>query len=150
MKLMKEDKKANRLGEYLVIKENSNDKELATIWKMLPQDAKEAAYNTFGDNRIFIRRDLLMQSFGYRKLSVKNAFTKDAPAWLRNGLSAIMGEAMGADVGKALRKGERGLQEFVALVKDVIVIRSGVVLAANVISNTIQLYLAGLDFSYCY
>jgi len=84
---------------------------------------KDEVKKVWGGNSMFIRRSMVNDIFGFRKLSITNVNALNK-SWLR--------------------KIEKGNKEFVSMLKDAIVIKTGSVLADNVFSNTAQLVLEGL------
>lgn len=133
---------------YVAIGIDSPDPKLRQMWRMLPDETKREVVKTFGKNQpIYIRNDLVNMTFGFTKYGVAEAFDKQSDR--RNLLeSMVVGlfEGLFQDDGrmKAI-KGERIIQEVMAVVKDILVIRNLFTLAGNIISNTVFLSAFGVN-----
>jgi len=131
------------------------------VWHQLPEQTKTDVKAIWKTNYVKVRKDSLDLVFGYHKLSLANAFYKD-PA-VRNLVEKITVRAMtdylimvakvqGKNQAEAedyakrgavlVARGERMWQEVVREVKDIIVVKTGVVLMGNIWSN---LWLLGLN-----
>lgn len=131
---------------------------------MLPEETKQDAMELWGKGELYILNEHLDATFGYRMPSVATMFEKD-PA-LRNlaekafvtmieGMFTLYGVAV---LGKShdeakkfakvsgyyMRKGELMAQEIVKEAKDIIVIRTGLVLLGNQLSNMGLLLMNGV------
>ncbi|QGH72763.1 MAG: virion RNA polymerase [Podoviridae sp. ctLUJ1] len=137
------DRKNNNVGGYLLVEPNSKDKQLAEIWHLMPYEAQKEATALFGMEGVYVRKDVINAAFGYRKWTVANLWSPDSdyPEIVKNGLNQLITSIYGQVLAKSLMMGERGLQEVVKEAKDIIVIKSVVVLASNFLSNTVQLFL---------
>ena len=149
---------------YLEIGPKVADPVMRENWNMLPQEAKDAAKRIWGGEKMYIRPDVLDMMFGYRKYSLSNVFDKDADE--RNAMEQLFvhvaesimrgigynkglrGQELVNYVAKAklaTRRAEDVWQEIVKEAKDIIVVRSGVVLLGNISSNLTL--LSGLGVS---
>lgn len=148
---------------YVAISAKSDDPEMVEIWRMLSDDAKAQVKEIFGEAVIYVRKDSLDAIFGYRKLSLADAFKKDpvARGMMEKAMVAAV-EAMlsfhyrmkGKDWDEAekyakraahvVTKSERIWQELVHEVKDIIVVKTGTVMVGNIWSNLSMLYLKGV------
>ena len=148
---------------YVAISAKSDDPEMVEIWRMLSDATKQEAKAVFGEAVIYVRKDSLDAIFGYRKLSLADAFKRDPAA--RNMMENAMVDAVeamltfhyrmkGKDWNEAQKyakraahvvtKSERIWQELVHEVKDIIVVKTGTVMVGNIWSNLSMLYLKGV------
>ena len=136
-----EDKAAFQLDSYLHLSNDSKDKELQEIYRLLPESTRQYARELFGNDQIPIRKDLLSISFGYRKASVTQLWEADtqAPKWIKWLVTNMFEGIFGKKGRMWAARGERGLQEMVRSVKDMVVIKSFVVMFDNILSNTVEL-----------
>ncbi|MGL4616527.1 MAG: hypothetical protein ACRCVV_22070 [Shewanella sp.] len=135
------DRKSNNLSRYLLVEPNSKDKSIAQIWHMLPMEAQQEATALFGREGIYVRSDIINAAFGYRKWSIANLWNPDSeyPEIVKNAVNQLITSVHGKRIAKYFMMGERGLQELVKEAKDIVVIKSVVVLVGNFVSNTVQL-----------
>lgn len=150
---------ATRSDSYIEIGERSTDPEMQTIWNLLPEATKRDVRKVWGRNGMKVRSDALDLMFGYRKLSAAE-FLRNDPETLQ-GVQKIMREwfntyarSRGMDeqeadnyakrLGLALTKGERAWQEIVREAKDIIVVKTGVVMLGNIWSNISLLAMSGV------
>lgn len=113
---------------------------------LIPEAAREYAETLFGSKTIYAKVSELDIAFGYRKFSVSqlrhDPTQRDTAIQevlrLTNNLAATM---FNNKVGINL---ETYLQSFVAMAKDTLVIKSGVVTAGNIVSNIILLWWSGV------
>lgn len=133
----------------------TEDLEKDPIWResyfLMPKDAREYAESVFG-GPIKVRRDMINNSFGFRSMSVADVFTG------KSRLSAETQETvkkvlmatpiLGKDAFKYFTAGEEILQGVVSGVKHIIVVKSGVVMVANTISNVLQLASREVPLTY--
>jgi hypothetical protein len=150
---------ATRSDSYIEIGERSADPEMQAIWNLLPEATKRDVRKVWGRNGMKVRSDALDLMFGYRKLSAAE-FLRNDPETLQ-GVQKIMREwfntyarSRGMDeqeadnyakrLGLALTKGERAWQEIVREAKDLIVVKTGVVMLGNIWSNISLLAMSGV------
>lgn len=149
---------------YKEISAKSTDPELRQHWLMIPEATKQAIRETWGEDRMYVRNDMIDVFFGYRKQSLADPFKKDVDdrgameklyvdlveTILRQFASTMMGmnTADANDYAKRaplfVRRAEDAWMEIVKEAKDIIVVRSGVVLAGNIGSNLTQLVWHGV------
>ena len=147
----------------------STDSQLRDTWNMLPRETREEAKRIWGGKEgLWVRKDALTTVFGYRKFSLADAFSKEPDA--RNKIESIFVAGMehvlengyraahpleprknAEDFAKRaavyVTKGERGWQELVRETKDIMVVKSGVVMLGNIWSNLWLLKLSGVSLS---
>ena len=118
----------DRLEKKYVAINNTNDPEIAEMWRLLPSETKDYFNKKFGGD-VIVNRDVLNLAFGYRKATLTNLK-----------LPAMLG---GADVfgsytsKKIVRSTEKMWQNVIAMEKVQIVMKIPQVFYSNVVSNTI-------------
>jgi len=154
---------------FIFISNTSSDKELQEIWRLLPYAMKEDIRNATGSNKgIWVRKKYVLPLFGFRKYSLSGIWEKDtntlnhaetAFKWVVEHMLttyAIHSKGMFIDEAEeygrkmayiVTRRGQRGWEEVVSLVKDVVVIRTGTVMLGNIISNISLLKANGVPLS---
>lgn len=143
-----EDHKANFAKSperYVAIGPMAKDERSREIWAMLPNQTRFEAEQLWGaGNPMQVRADLVNMVFGFRKLTIGNAFDKveqnQAEALVTSTLSAMFGDQ--AKV-KAVQ-GERAIQEMMSFFKDIIVIRNVSTMMRNQMSNLTLLKAYGV------
>jgi hypothetical protein len=150
---------ATRSDSYIEVGERSSDPEMQAIWNLLPEATKRDVRKVWGRNGMKVRSDALDLMFGYRKLSAAEFLRNDLETL--QGLQKIMREwfntyarSRGMDeqeadnyakrLGLALTKGERAWQELVKEAKDIIVVKTGIVMLGNIWSNISLLAMSGV------
>lgn len=148
---------------YMKIGPVSSDPEMREIWRMMTPETQKMIQDVWGEAGLMVRKDSLDLLFGYRKLSLANAFKKE-PA-LRNQLEKVFVEVvelgfeavsrvegndrkeaklMAKRAAAAITRGERVWMEIIKETKDIIVVKTGVVLLGNIWSNMSQLWVNGV------
>lgn len=150
---------ATRKDSYIEVGEDSNDPEMREIWNLLPDATKQDVRKVWGRKGMMVRSDSLDIMFGYRKLSIAEFLRKDKEtlegiqkifrSWFdtyarSRGMDEQEADNYAKKIGVMLGKGERGWQEIVSEVKDIIVIKTGVVMLGNIYSNLSFLAIAGV------
>lgn len=155
---------ASNMDAYVLIGPKSTDAEFREIWNLLPEDTKTEVRNVWGFDGLYVRSDSLDITFGYRKLSLSQVFDKDPEA--RNALEKVFAatiqwnlmlyarvklgmnqqdaEDYSQRAGVVVARGERIWQEIVRETKDIIVVKSGLVMVGNITSNLSLLAVAGV------
>ena len=139
------DKSAGRV-EFIRI---AKDSEFSDLWNMLPDQTKKDAEAIFGGQEIFMRNDMEDLIFGYRKQSLANLWNKEnrkaieqmfvdfvemlMRSWAR--MKGYNEDDWAKRAPMYVRNGEDIWQSIVAETKDIIVVRTGVVLWGNIMSN---------------
>lgn len=135
---------AKNPGQFVNIAKDSNYREQ---YNLMPPETKRYAQSLFGSRDIWVPRTQVELAIGYRKFSVGQLqWDKDPKATaarevLRhtNNLASVM---FNNRVGVTL---ETYWQAFVNTAKDTLVIKSGVVTAANIASNLTLLWFSGVS-----
>lgn len=137
---------ATKTASYITISPVSNDPELRQIWNMLPEHTKQAIRDVWGREAMTVRIDTLDLNFGYRKLTLSSAFDKDPDA--RNIGERLFVQFWEAFLGRKaalwVRRGEDVWETIVREAKDIIVVKSGITLLGNQLSNMSLLLAYGV------
>ena len=160
---------------YIQVGPTSPDKSLREAYKLLPKSTQQAIQDVWGSNTMLVRTDLADMYFGYRKFSLTDMFSKQSKAGndpakdYRNAAEQVFVDfwaflladrSVGSDPflsaeGRAaaearaalkLRQAEDIWQEIISEVKDIVVVKTGLTLLGNVLSNFSELYWIGVPF----
>lgn len=154
MEALNQDYKSNYAAapeRYVAIGPQSADARSREIWAMLPEQTRYDAEQIWGAGEpIQVRSDLVNLVFGFRKLTVANAFDKDAQDRnLVESLATSVFDTIGLLTnrnGKVLAsQTERAAQEGVGLLKDIVVLRNVSTLARNLAGNAALLKAYGVS-----
>lgn len=151
MNALYEDFKANYAAapeRYVAIGSMAKDARAREIWAMLPEQTRYEAEQIWGAGEpMQVRSDLVNLVFGFRKLSVANAFDKDAmDRNMAESLATTIFSTVSGDSGKNTAvKAERAIQEGMSLFKDIIVLRNVSTLARNLLGNVALLKAYGVS-----
>lgn len=141
----------NEDGDMVLTEELQEDPIWAESFRLMPKAARDYAKQKFSGH-LRIRRDMINNVLGFRQASVSDIYTGKS-RW-NDDTRKVMKDIflatpfMGPDMYKVLTVAEESLQTIVAEVKHVIVVKSGVVLAANTLSNIAQLAMREVPLSY--
>lgn len=129
---MSKDQKSifgKNLKEYVKIEQNSSNKEIRELWRILPENVKRKHAEGF-----FVRRNLMYPYLGYREMGAEDAL----------GFGKLLGTNTHARIVKqAIRVAEKIWQEIVKISKIDIIIRTPAVFIGNVVSNFMLMYVSG-------
>lgn len=132
---------------FLNVGPKSTDPELREIWRRLPEKTKQDVRAVWGTEGMRVKAEVLDMNFGYKKLSVSDAF--DTEATQRSLLSKMFVEMMTFAFDEKARLRSRQIeevwQEVVKATKGNLVVRSFSTLSGNFRSNTSQLLLSGVN-----
>lgn len=148
LKAQWEKQRVDNPRHYMLVSEKSTDPEVAAAYRMLPWETKEEIKRVFGSEGMHVRRDMYDLHFGYRKFSIADMFGK--PSNERNALERYLVKFftalpwMGPKAAIRLRTLEDVIQYIVREIKDILVVKSGVTLFWNVISNVSLLMTYGV------
>lgn len=139
--------KDNREKEYIDIA-HAQDKTVREAWDAIPRETQKMLKETFGSH-VMVRRDMVNNAIGYRSASVGNIFTgmTDLDPKVREALQTAAYAVAGKHakhVYTVLTQSEKFWQGLVGHSKEWIVVRSGVVVVANALSNQFQLLQMGV------
>ena len=122
-----------------------DDPVLWEAWRSIPENTKDYIDNIFNGD-FMVRRDMLENAVGYRMPSVGDAWTGNT-RWNERTQKEFQRIAMGIFGNNAytwMTKGERVWQSMISDAKFMIVVLSGIVPAANLVSNMFQLMMNGV------
>ena len=155
---------AGRSDAYLEVGPLSSDPEMREIYRLMPQQMKDDVKQIWGTDQMYVRNDMIDITFGYRKHSLSTVFDKEV--YEREGISKVFAATVEAllvvyargrgmsqvdadryalSAGIRVRRAEDVWLALAAEIKDIIVVRSGIVLLGNVISNKGLLLAAGVS-----
>lgn len=149
---------------YIAIGPKSADPELREQWNVLPEATKQEIINVWGENKIWVRGSQKNIIFGYQKYELAKMWDKTDRNWAEK-LFVDLVELLVEEFAKLylhkkgqeakdyarrsamlIAKGQRGWQEMVQVSKDIIVVKTGIVMVGNIFSNFSQLMMAGVSF----
>lgn len=133
-----------RSESYRKVGPDSADTELQDIYRMLPEDTKKAIKEIWGTDYMMVRSDLMDINFGYRKVSLTDAFHKEHKNVADRLFTGLMTHTMGEKAEYNLRRAEDIWQEIVAEAKEILVIKNLSTLLGNIGSNISLLYWHGV------
>jgi hypothetical protein len=122
----------NKSYRFIELSPYSRDEEGRRMWRMMPEDMKQAAIEASGGKIIHVRDDFARYFFGHRKFS----FGQKAA------------ESYGANVGNIVKLAEDVTAEIAFYLKLRQVILDPMVLFGNILSNIYLLTLQGVPISY--
>lgn len=149
-----------RRDAYIKVSPDSKDPEAQEAWRLLPYHTQEAIRSIWGSNGMMVRNDQIDLIMGYRKYSMAQLFDKPVGG-LKNVLKKQQGEErmiqervlawllkdvfqLGDKAALRVRQAEDIWQGIVQEVKDIVVVRSGITLYWNVVSNMTLLLWQGV------
>ena len=135
---------ALRSESYRKVGPDSTDPELADIYRMLPEDTKQAIRDIWGTEHMMVRSDLMDINFGYRKVSMTDAFHKEHKTVADQLFTGLFTHVWGEKAEYNLRRVEDIWQEIVAETKEILVIKNLSTLIGNIGSNISLLYWQGV------
>lgn len=138
---------ATRAESYRTVGMLSTDTELRDIFRMLPDDTKQAIKEIWGTEHMMVRSDLMDINFGYRKVSMTDAFRKEKKGVVDTLFVGLMQHVMGEKAEYNVRRAEDVWQEIVGEVKDILVIKNLSTLIGNISSNVSLLFWQGVPLS---
>jgi len=153
--LAKEDYDQHYTGdhEFITISADTADgDQYKEIYKLLPKATKEYMKQVWGEKKMHVRAELLDLMFGYRKASIVNAKVFGVEiGQITNNFLLNMNNLLLKNFPKIhykgnvpLRAAENIIQDFVKIIKDLIVVKSVNVLLGNLASNFVLLYIKGV------
>jgi len=130
----------------------SIDPTVEDAFDKMPAKMKEYITHLFGENTFMIRRDMVDDAIGYRMPSIGDAFTGKTtmPAALMENIQklALATPFLGDQAYARLVQAESIIQTVVSVAKLTIVVKSGVVMIGNLVSNIYHLsVLRGVPIS---
>ena len=151
--IWEQGKKDGRRGEFVniaTLDPNTDDRILIEAASLIPNQARDYIKSKFGRGEFWVRGDMLRDTFGGRQASVGDLFTGKT-RWnprVAKEFETLATGLLGKDAYKWMVAAEKNVQEFVANAKTVIVVKSVVVPAANLVSNMFQLLNRGVPLKH--
>ncbi len=127
-------------NEFINVAE-TDDPVLKEAWKLVPKEIKDYIETTYGEDGFMIRKTETNVAVGYREATVTDMWSGKSrlPKGFQQAFTRTAHMFLGSKAMKYLTIAEQTLEGSVSSAKDIIVIRSLVVPAANFRSNLIQL-----------
>lgn len=138
--------KSNNKRDYVYIGPDSTKLEYREIWYRLPSDMKRHIKNKSDFNGLMIHHSNVSTVFGFRKLTldeISQRGLKSTRKYLQNDLAKYVFKLLGH---KYVGVAEEAWKDLMKMVRDVIVVKSGVVAVGNIISNIVLLRMHGVPF----
>jgi len=133
-------------SDFVKIGIDSHDPAYKEIYQMLPKEMRMEIKRVWRSDNMYVPATLVPLIFGQRKWSVSNIGKDLTLEGVSNDALRNMLISAGGVLNKPwVKKTENVWQEIMKLVKDVIVVRSGVVLAGNIASNVLLLMAKGVN-----
>lgn len=122
---------------YVTLSASSQDQQLADAIKLLPADARKLMKELWGKEEMKVRGDMVDLFFGYQKYSAADAIQRspEENSAIENLFSTVMGLVFGKKAYLRARQGGAVWSEIVTEVKDILVIKTGLTLLGNELSN---------------
>lgn len=142
--------RANEFVNIAKLKSGVDDPILIEASKLIPKQAMAEIKAVFGPDEFWVRRDMLLDTFGARQASVGDLFTGQTrwnidPKTAKQIHKFVMGlPFLGNNAYSFLVSAEKNIQEFVGNAKTLIVVKSVIVPVANIVSNMVQLLNRGV------
>lgn len=136
---------------YVAIGPAVKDARMREIWRMLPEQTRFDAEQSWGvGNPMMVRSDIVNLTFGFRKLSIGDAFDKDQKSTMESIVTGTLSGILGEKAKYRSIRGERGIQEAMSVFKDIVVIRNVSTMVRNQLSNVTLLKAFGVPVKrYC-
>lgn len=151
---------------FLEVSATSTYPELREIYQMFPDSMKDAIREIWGEDGMKVRADTLDIMFGYRELSLSTMFDKSADdrnhfeqamVWVittilrqhakrKLNMTNAQAEVYSQRGAVVVRRAENVWHALVKETKDIFVVKSGVTMLGNILSNKTTLMLYGVSF----
>ena len=133
-------------SKEFVAMDKAKDPVIADAWLVIPKEAKDYIKSVFGNDGFMVRRDMLLDVAGARSATVGDFWTGNS-RWSPTVQKEIRDAVIGMFGNKAYRylvNSETTVQNLITDAKVLIVIKSVIVPAANLVSNVYQLSMNGV------
>jgi hypothetical protein len=143
---IEEYKNSNNKRDYVYIGPDSTKLEYKEIWYRLPSDMKRYIKDNSDFNGLMVHHSNVSTVFGFRKLTldeISQRGLKSTRKYLQNDLAKYVFKLLGH---KYVGVAEEAWKDLMKMVRDVIVVKSGVVAVGNIISNIVLLRMHGVPF----
>lgn len=135
---------------YVSISKRASDPKYREIYRMLPEDMRKAINSEwFGSDGMMVRKDVVDLLFGYHKYTLANMWQlpKEERKLYQQMFTGFVEIIFGKKAALRVRQGEELMTALAKTVKDIIVIKSGVVTLGNMLSNVVLLKMMGVPLS---
>ena len=137
-------------NEFVLLDFDNPDPVVQETMKLLPYSFRKEIIKHFGDGVVPVHKSVYTSMFGFRAYSIANMFDKlyDPEQKLNHAEKLITGIFIAFSKEKARQRAvqlEKLIQDFMSVIKDYIVIRSGGVMMSNIVSNILLLSLHGVN-----
>ena len=141
---------AKNPNEFVLLDFDNPDPVVQETMKLLPYSFRKEIIKHFGDGVVPVHKSVYTSMFGFRAYSIANMFDKlhDPEQKLNLAEKLITGIFRAFSNEKARQKAvqlEKLIQDFMSVIKDYIVVRSGGVTLGNIRSNFLLLSLHGVN-----
>lgn len=136
---------ANRPASYLKVGADSTDKQLLELYNLMPEQAKKDMRRVWKGDNMYVPADQLNLIMGYRKYSLTEGFNDVDANWAEKILVRVTGAIFGEKAELRVGQAEDVMQELVTLTKDILVVKSIVVMVGNISSNLTLLAAQGVS-----
>jgi len=135
-----------RSNMYVEVSPFASDERYRNIYNMIPAAAREEIKQVWGENRMFVAKDVIDLAFGFRKYSIVEAFAKnpDDRAFLEKMIVSFAQQFLGKRHIEVTGSIEEILTDLTKLAKNNIVVRSISVTLNNFFSNLVFLKMNGV------
>ncbi|AJF40732.1 virion RNA polymerase [Vibrio phage phi 1] len=133
-------------AEFVEISPQSTNEEYREIFRLLPEDMKEEIRRVWGSDSMLVRKDSVDLLFGYHKYTAANLWklSKAERGLVQEAFVMFVNMIFGKKAAMRVRQGEELLEALAKTVKDIIVIKTGVVTLGNMVSNMVLLKMMGV------
>jgi hypothetical protein len=160
LKIQYDSKAADNRGSFIRVDAHSKDPVIRDRWNTLPKETKRYVRSVWGSDGMWVEKDVFNMAMGYRKYDIRE-FLESDPATL-TGIQKVLAAFLGQvplpqedgtvkylPSAKALKFIQAGtiVEELVAMVKDIWVIKNLVTLMGNEFSNITMLMLHGVPMT---
>lgn len=136
-----DEKYSSDPDNYVVVGKNATRDEYRELYQMMPYEMRQEIRNVWGQDNMYVPAELVTMMFGQRKVSAANSLIKTQAF---QNFNRLVMDKFDINIGRGIKGFENVWQEMVKTVKDIIVIKSGVVLLGNVLSNMVLLKTMGV------
>lgn len=144
-----QDDYTNRPSSYLMVGADSQDKQLAELYRLLPEATKREIRKVWKGDNMFIPADQINLIMGYRKYSLTEPFNAlpDERNIFEKTLVTLMTHLFGEKAALRVGIAEDVAQAIVKEVKDILVVKNIFTLAGNIMSNMTLLAWEGVPLA---
>lgn len=134
-------------AEFVEISPQSTNEEYREIFRLLPEDMKEEIRRVWGSDSMLVRKDSVDLLFGYHKYTAANLWklSKAERGLVQEAFVMFVNMIFGKKAAMRVRQGEELLEALAKTVKDIIVIKTGIVTLGNMVSNMVLLKMMGVS-----